>query len=44
MLAEHYSRLVGHALAGEIRVELERVGLDELGEAWNRPGKLVVVP
>ena len=44
VLAEHYRRLVGHALAGEIRVELERVGLDEIGAAWNRPGKLVVCP
>ena len=44
VLAEHYARLVGHALAGEIRVELERVGLDEIGAAWNRPGKLVVCP
>ncbi len=44
VLAEHYTRLVGHALAGEIRVEVERVGLDEIGAAWNRPGKLVVCP
>ena len=44
VLAEHYTRLVGHALAGEIRVEVERVGLDEVGAAWNRPGKLVVCP
>lgn len=44
VLAAHYAQLVGHALAGEIRVEFERVGLDELGVAWNRPGKLVVCP
>jgi len=44
VLAEHYRRLVGHALAGEIRVEFERVGLEEIGAAWGRPGKLVVVP
>jgi NADPH2:quinone reductase len=44
VLAEHYGRLVGHAVAGEIKVELERVGLDEIGEAWGRPGKHVVVP
>lgn len=44
VLAEHYRRLVGHALAGEIHVDLERIGLDELGAAWSRPGKLVVVP
>ena len=34
----------GHALAGEIQVDVERVGLDEIGEAWDRPGKLVVIP
>ena len=28
-----------HAVAGEIEVDLERVGLDEIGEAWGRPGK-----
>ena len=44
VLAEHYRRLVGHAVAGEIQVELERVGLDEIGAAWGRPGKLVVTP
>jgi len=44
VLAEHYRRLVGHAVAGEIQVELERVGLDEIGAAWGRPGKLVVCP
>jgi NADPH:quinone reductase len=41
-LAEHYIRLVGHAVAGEITVDLERVGLDEIGEAWGRQGKQVV--
>jgi NADPH:quinone reductase-like Zn-dependent oxidoreductase len=39
----------GHALAGEIRVAIERVGLDAVPEAWRRQGssphrKLVVVP
>ena len=42
VLGEHYRRLVGHALAGEIRLEVERVGLDELAWAWERRGKVVV--
>ena len=44
VLSEHYRRLVGHALVGEIHVDVERVGLDQIGEAWGRPGKLVVCP
>jgi NADPH2:quinone reductase len=44
VMAEHYGRLVGLAVAGEIALDVERVGLDELGEAWGRPGKLVVCP
>lgn len=44
VLAEHHRRLVGHAIAGEIRVEVEEVGLEELGEAWGRRGKIVVRP
>lgn len=44
VLAEHYRRLVGHAVAGEIQLDVERVGLDEIGEGWSRPGKLVVCP
>ncbi|MCZ7588899.1 MAG: zinc-binding dehydrogenase [Gaiella sp.] len=48
-LAEHYRRLVGHAVAGEIRLELERVPLDDVGDAWRRQAegagtKLVLVP
>ena len=43
-LAEDYRTLVEHAAAGEIRLDVERVGLDEVGTAWARPGKLVVVP
>ncbi len=48
-LAEHYRRLVGHAVAGEIRLDVERVPLDAVADAWRRqaegPGtKLVVVP
>jgi len=44
VLADHYRRLVGHAVAGELDLQLERVGLDEVGEAWSRRGKLVVCP
>ncbi len=44
VLAEEYGRLVGHAVAGEISVALERIALDELGDAWSRPGKYVVIP
>ena len=44
VLAEHYRLLVGHSLEGTIRVDLERIGLDEVGDAWGRRGKLVVCP
>jgi NADPH2:quinone reductase len=48
-LEEHYRRLVGHALAGEIRLDVERVPLDDVADAWRRQAegagtKLVVVP
>ncbi|MGH3011445.1 MAG: quinone oxidoreductase family protein [Gaiellaceae bacterium] len=48
-LAEHYRRLVGHAIAGEIRFEVEQVPLDSVTDAWRRQTegagtKLVVVP
>ena len=48
-LATHYRRLVEHAIAGEIRLEVERVALDSVAEAWRRQAegagtKLVVVP
>ncbi len=48
-LATQYRRLVGHALAGEIRLDVERVPLGSVSDAWRRqaesPGtKLVVVP
>jgi NADPH:quinone reductase-like Zn-dependent oxidoreductase len=48
-LATQYQRLVGHAVAGDIRLDVERVPLDSVAEAWRRqadgPGtKLVVVP
>ena len=41
---EHFRRLVGHALSGEITIEVERVGLEDVPAAWDRPGKLVVCP
>lgn len=44
VLSEHHRRLVGHALAGELRVDVEEVGLEEIGEAWGRRGKIVVRP
>jgi NADPH2:quinone reductase len=48
-LAEHYRRLVGHAIAGEIRLDVEHVPLASVADAWRRQGdgagvKLVVVP
>ena len=48
-LAEHYRRLVGHALAGGIRLDVERVPLEDVADAWRRQAegagtKLVVVP
>ena len=47
-LAEHYARLVGHVIAGDIRFDVERVALEQVADAWQRqaegPGtKLVVV-
>ena len=49
VFAEHYPRLVRHALAGEIQLEVERVPLDDVTEAWQRQAsgegaKLVLVP
>ena len=48
-LAEHYRRLVAHALAGEIRLDIERVPLEGVADAWQRQAdgagtKLVIVP
>jgi NADPH2:quinone reductase len=48
-LATHYRRLVEHAVAGDIRLEVERVSLDDVADAWRRQAsgaraKLVVVP
>jgi NADPH:quinone reductase-like Zn-dependent oxidoreductase len=47
--AAAYERMTRHALGGEIRVPIERVGIDEVPEIWRRQGssphrKLVVVP
>jgi NADPH:quinone reductase-like Zn-dependent oxidoreductase len=47
--AAHYARLVGHALAGEIVVDVERVPLADAAEGWARKaggdaGKIVFVP
>jgi NADPH2:quinone reductase len=46
---EAYARMTRHALAGELRMEVERVPLAEVAAAWERqassPGrKLVVIP
>jgi NADPH:quinone reductase-like Zn-dependent oxidoreductase len=47
--AAAYARLAEHALAGRLRVRIERLGLDDVPAAWERQGssphaKLVVVP
>ena len=44
VLVDHYRRLVAHAVAGEIQLDVEEVSLDELTDAWARPGKIVVRP
>ena len=44
ILAEHYQRLVAHAVAGQIRVALEQVSLDEIGDVWGASGKHIVTP
>jgi NADPH:quinone reductase len=48
-LADHYRRLIGHAIAGQILLELDLVPLDGVAGAWQRQAegagaKLVVVP
>jgi NADPH:quinone reductase-like Zn-dependent oxidoreductase len=48
-LGEHYRRLVEHARAGEVRLDVERVPLDDIADAWRRQAdgagtKLVIVP
>jgi NADPH2:quinone reductase len=47
--AEAYAQLAAHAVAGEIRVELERLGLDDAPDAWRRQpssphAKLIIEP
>jgi NADPH2:quinone reductase len=49
VICEEYRRLVEHALAGDIRIDVERVALDDVPVAWERQAavpdaKLVVVP
>ena len=34
--AAHHARLVAHVVAGEIAVDVERVPLEQLPEAWRR--------
>ena len=36
--AAAYERLARHAAAGEIAVEIERIGLDDVPDAWQRQG------
>jgi hypothetical protein len=48
-LAKQYRRLVTHAVAGDIQLDVERVPLESVVEAWRRQAegagtKLVVVP
>jgi NADPH:quinone reductase len=48
-LAAQYAQLVGHAVAGDIALDVERVPLDAVADAWHRQadgtaGKLVVIP
>jgi NADPH:quinone reductase len=49
VLAEHYPRLVDHAVAGHIRLDVEQISLESITDAWRRQAegaraKLVVVP
>jgi hypothetical protein len=49
VLAEQYPRLVAHAVAGDIRLDVEQIPLDSVTDAWRRQiegagAKLVVVP
>jgi hypothetical protein len=48
-LAEQYVRLVRRATAGDIRLDVERIPLARIGEAWQRQAdgagtKLVIEP
>lgn len=49
VLADHYRRLVDHAVAGNIRLDVEQTPLDSVSDAWRRQAegagaKLVVIP
>ena len=49
VLAEHYRTLVQHAIAGDIHLDVERVPLADVADAWRRQAageatKLVLVP
>jgi len=44
VLAEHYGRLVRHAVAGEIRLDVDEIGLGDVAGSWTRRGKIVVRP
>ena len=49
VIRAEYARLVNHALAGDVIVDVARVTLDDVGEAWQRQAagnnaKIVVVP
>jgi NADPH2:quinone reductase len=44
VLVEHYGRLVRHAVAGEIRLDVDEIGLADVAESWTRRGKIVVRP
>jgi NADPH2:quinone reductase len=43
VVATHYRTLVEHAVAGRIRLEVDRYPLDEAGAAWQARGKRVVL-
>jgi NADPH2:quinone reductase len=44
VLVEQYRRLVGHAVAGEIRLQVDTVPPERVADVWGTPGKHVVVP
>jgi NADPH2:quinone reductase len=47
VLADEYRRLVEHAVAGEVEVDVEEVPFEEVAEAWRRqsesPGRKLIV-
>jgi NADPH2:quinone reductase len=44
VLAREYARLVAHAVAGDIRVDVQRVPFERAAEVWEQKGKVVFVP